>query len=107
MLFTMPESTRNNHKTEFKKIKYFGHYEYFGTILTLLLTTRFPEAIPLRKVTAPVIASAPLRCFMCTCLPGETQSDRDANYEQVAPVLAVLDILHTRSAAFHPESLAQ
>ena len=34
MLFTMPDSTRNNHKTLFGN---FGGSGYFGAILTLLL----------------------------------------------------------------------
>ena len=70
------------------------------------LTTRFPEAIPLRKVTAAVIASALLKYFTYTGLRGEIQSDWGTNFMRklIQQVRSMLDIRHIRSAAFHPES---
>ena len=40
------------------------------------MTTRFPEAIPLRKITATVVAKSLVKYFTMTGLPTEIQSDQ-------------------------------
>jgi len=53
--------------------------QYLLTIMCV--STRFPEAIPLRKVTASVIARALIKYFTMTGLPEEIQSDQGSNFK--------------------------
>ncbi|WP_144077467.1 integrase, partial [Solemya velum gill symbiont] len=79
--------------------------QYLLTIMCV--NTRFPEAIPLRKVTAAVVAKALLKYFTMTGLPQEIQTDQGSNFmsKLCQQVLALLDIKQVRSSAFHPASL--
>ncbi|XP_067685400.1 uncharacterized protein [Haliotis asinina] len=52
--------------------------QYLLTIMCL--NTRFPEAIPLRKVTAAVVTKALMKYFTMTGLPNEIQSDQGSNF---------------------------
>ena len=76
-------------------------------ILTVMcLTTRFPEAIPLKKVTAAIVAKALIKYFTLTGLPFEIQSDRGSNFtsklfRQVAHLLGIRQVFST---AYHPQS---
>ena len=59
-------------------------------LLTVMCAiTRFPEAIPLRKITAPVIANALIKYFTMTGLPNELQSDRGSSklFQQLLSLL--------------------
>ena len=78
--------------------------QYLLTIMCL--NTRFPEAIPLRRVTASVVAKALLKYFTYTGLPQEIQSDQGSNFMSrlFQQVMDLLDIRQVRSSAYHPES---
>lgn len=50
-------------------------------LLTIMYTsTRFPEAIPLRKITAPVIIKSLIKFFSLFGLPRTIQSDQGTNF---------------------------
>ncbi len=76
-------------------------------LLTIMCAaTRFPEAVPLRKVTAPAISRALVRFFTVFGLPRVVQSDQGSNYMSrlFSQVLKQLSIQHSTSSAYHPES---
>ena len=54
-----------------------GH-QYLLTIIDL--STRFPEAIPLRKITATIVVEALMQFFTKYGLPKEVQSDQGSNF---------------------------
>ncbi|XP_071061702.1 uncharacterized protein [Pseudochaenichthys georgianus] len=66
----------------------------------------FPEAIPLRKITAPVITKALLKFFSMFGLPKVVQTDQGTNFmsKVFALVLDTLGIKHVTSSPYHPES---
>ncbi|XP_067685776.1 uncharacterized protein [Haliotis asinina] len=78
--------------------------QYLLTIMCL--NTRFPEAIPLRKVTAAVVTKALIKYFTMTGLPNEIQSDQGSNFMSnlFRQVMLLLEIHQVRSSAYHPES---
>ncbi|XP_067261173.1 uncharacterized protein [Chanodichthys erythropterus] len=78
--------------------------QYLLTIMCV--ATRFPEAIPLRKITAPVISNALVRFFSMFGLPKVVQSDQGTNFLSriFGQVLTTLNVSHQTSSAFHPES---
>ena len=69
-------------------------------------TTRFPQAIPLRKITAPVIIKALTKLFSLFGLPRVVQTDQGTNFmsKVFEQVMKQLDISHCPSSAYHPES---
>ncbi|XP_073797050.1 uncharacterized protein isoform X2 [Danio rerio] len=76
-------------------------------LLTVMcLATRFPEAIPLRKVTAPVVVKALVKFFSTFGLPKIVQSDQGTNFmsKLFKQVMENLGITHRTSSAYHPES---
>ena len=76
-------------------------------ILTVMcMTTRFPEAIPLRKITATVVAKSLVKYFTMTGLPTEIQSDQGSNFMSrvFRQTMQLLEIHQVRSSAYHPES---
>ncbi|XP_073807553.1 uncharacterized protein [Danio rerio] len=76
-------------------------------LLTIMCAaTRFPEAIPLRKITAPVIIKALTKFFATFGLPKVVQSDQGTNFMSNVfnEVLRSLSIQHCVSSAYHPES---
>lgn len=76
-------------------------------LLTMMCTaTRFPEAIPLRKITAPVIVKALIKFFSTFGLPKTVQSDRWSNFlsKLFTQILKGLSITHRVSSPDHPES---
>nr|XP_033942275.1 uncharacterized protein LOC117449038 isoform X1 [Pseudochaenichthys georgianus] len=76
-------------------------------LLTVMCaSTRFPEAIPLRKITAPVITKALLKFFSMFGLPKVVQTDQGTNFmsKVFARVLDTLGIKHVTSIPYHPES---
>ncbi|KAK0138160.1 Retrovirus-related Pol polyprotein from transposon 412 [Merluccius polli] len=79
-------------------------YQY---LLTVMCTaTRFPEAIPLRKITTRSVTRALLKFFAFVGLPRIIQSDRGTNFtaKMFSRVIKSLHIKHRTSSAFHPES---
>lgn len=76
-------------------------------LLTIMCTaTRFPEAIPLRKITAPVVIKALVKFFSLFGLPRVVQTDQGTNFMSnlFAQVLKTLKISHRTSSPYHPES---
>lgn len=69
-------------------------------LLTVMCSaTRFHEAIPMRKMTAPAVVKALVRFF-------SVQTDQGSNFMSCifAQVLKQLNITHSHSSAYHPES---
>ncbi|KAL0151722.1 hypothetical protein M9458_052948 [Cirrhinus mrigala] len=64
------------------------------------------EAIPLRKITAPVIIKALLKFFSTFGLPKIVQTDQGTNFlsNVFRQVLKTLGITHRTSTPYHPES---
>lgn len=51
-------------------------------LLTLMCSaTRFPEAIPLRRITAPVVNKAILKFFTTFGIPKVIQTDQGTNFQ--------------------------
>lgn len=76
-------------------------------LLTMMcVSTRFPEAIPLRKITAPVVIKALIKFFSTFGLPKIVQTDQGTNFlsKLFSQVLKSLGISHNVSSAYHPES---
>ena len=76
-------------------------------LLTMMcVTTRFPEAIPLRKITAPTITKALTKFFTTFGLPKVVQTDQGTNFlsKTFQQTLQFLGISHSVSSAYHPES---
>lgn len=76
-------------------------------LLTIMcVNTRFPEAIPLRKITAPVVSKALVKFFSTFGLPKVVQTDQGTNFlsKLFKQVLESLAISHRVSSAYHPQS---
>lgn len=67
--------------------------------------TRFPEAIPLRKVTASSVVKALTKFFSTFGLPRTVQTDQGANFQSklFKQVLQTLNVEHAVSSAYHLE----
>ncbi len=78
--------------------------QYLCTIMCR--ATRFPEAIPLRKITAPVVLKALIKFFSTFGLPKVVQTDQGTNFlsRVFTQTLKSLSIEHRISSAYHPES---
>lgn len=78
--------------------------QYLCTIMCR--ATRFPEAIPLRKITAPVILKVLTKFFSTFGLPKVVQTDQGTNFlsRVFTQTLKSLSIEHRVSSAYHPES---
>lgn len=76
-------------------------------LLTVMWSsTRFPEAIPLRKITASTVVKALVKFFSLFGLPKVIQTDQGSNFMSrvFAQVTKQLNIKHCHSSAYHPES---
>uniref|UniRef100_A0A3B3I2A9 Gypsy retrotransposon integrase-like protein 1 n=1 Tax=Oryzias latipes TaxID=8090 RepID=A0A3B3I2A9_ORYLA len=76
-------------------------------ILTIMCaSTRFPEAVPLRRITANVITKALVKFFSVFGLPKVIQTDQGTNFKSKVfkEVLKGLNIRHVTSSSYHPES---
>lgn len=76
-------------------------------LLTIMcVSTRFPEAVPLRRITAPVVSKALIKFFTKFGLPKVVQTDQGTNFTSrvFAQVLKTLGIKHIMSSPYHPES---
>ena len=78
--------------------------EYLLTIMCTL--TRFPEAIPLRKITAPAIIKALVSFFSLFGLPKIVQTDQGTNFmsRMFKQALQQLGIKHITSSCYHPQT---
>ncbi|XP_039894583.1 uncharacterized protein LOC120737796, partial [Simochromis diagramma] len=80
-------------------------------LMTAMCTsTRFPEAVPLRRITAPLVIKV-LTKFFTTFglpfgLPKVVQTDQGTNFlsKLFKQVMQTLGIKHVVSSAYHPES---
>lgn len=76
-------------------------------LLTIMCTaTRFPEAVPLRKITARAIIKALTKFFTTFGLPKIVQTDQGSNFlsKVFRNALKALGVSHIVSSAYHPES---
>ena len=76
-------------------------------LLTIMcVATRFPEAIPLRKINAKSIVGALIKFLTLVGLPKSIQSDQGSNFMSgiFQQVMHELGIRQYRSSAYHPES---
>ena len=80
-----------------------GH-KYLLTIMDV--TTRYPEAIPLRSTHARVVLKALLNFFTHFGLPLEIQSDRGTNFTSklFEKTMTEWGIKHVLSSGYHPQS---
>ena len=80
-----------------------GH-EYMLTIMCA--SSRFPEAIPLRKITAKAVVKALVKFFTLVGIPKIVQTDQGTNFMSsiFQQVLQELGIQTCNSSAYHPES---
>ncbi|XP_033100281.1 uncharacterized protein LOC117103773, partial [Anneissia japonica] len=79
-------------------------YNYLLTIMDL--SSRFPEAIPLRKIGSKFVVEALLQFFTRYGLPKEIQSDQGSNFMSglFQEVMSELGIHQIKSSAYHPQS---
>ena len=76
-------------------------------LLTIMCSlTRFPEAIPLRKITAPVIIKALMGFFSVFGLPKTIQTDRGTNFmsRAFAQAMRQLAVHHVTSSPYRPQT---
>lgn len=76
-------------------------------LLTIMCSaTRFPEAIPLRKITSAAIVKSLIKFFSTFGLPKIVQTDQGTNFlsKLFRQVLKTLGMTHRVSSAYHPES---
>ncbi len=68
--------------------------------------TRFPEAVPLRNIKAPVVLKTLIKFFSIFGLPKVIQTDQGSNFlsQVFKQTLKSLSIAHRVSSAYHPES---
>ncbi len=76
-------------------------------LLTIMCSaTRYPEAIPLRTITAKTIIKSLIKFFSTFGLPRVIQTDQGTNFmsKLFSSALKTLSISHQVSSAYHPES---
>lgn len=78
--------------------------QYIFTILCA--STRFPEAVPLRNISAEKITRALLNFFSMVGLPRVIQSDQGSNFmsRMFRQSMSVLGVQTVKSSAYHPQS---
>lgn len=76
-------------------------------LLTIMcVSTRYPEAIPLRKITTASITKALVKFFTTFGLPKTVQTDQGTNFmsRDFNRTLRSFGVSHSVSSAYHPES---
>ena len=75
-------------------------------LTTLCPTTRYPDAFPLKNISAKKVANTLTHMFTTFGIPQEIQSDRGSNFtsELFTQVLQHLGIKQSLSTAYHPQS---
>ena len=78
--------------------------EYLLTIMDV--STRFPEAVPLRSIKTKPVVEALMQFFSRVGLPKEIQHDRGTNFtsNMFQDVVCQLGIKQVMSSAYHPQS---
>ncbi len=68
--------------------------------------TRYPEAYPLREVTAKQVANALLRLFTQVGIPKEVLTDQGPNFmsRSLQQVYQLLGIKRARTTPYHPQT---
>ena len=79
-------------------------FQYLLTIMCA--STRFPEAIPLRNITARAVTDALIKFFSMFGLPKTIQTDQGSNFMSKVfnQIMKELHIKHSFSSAYHPQS---
>ncbi|XP_071483244.1 KRAB-A domain-containing protein 2-like [Diadema antillarum] len=72
----------------------------------MCVSTRFPEAVPLRRITAQNVNKALVKIFTTVGLPKVVQSDQGSNFTSkiFQQVMRELGIKCVTSSAYHPQS---
>ena len=76
-------------------------------ILTMMdFCTRYPEAVPLRRIDASTVADALCEIFTRLGLPEEILSDQGSNFMStlMKRVMEILQVKQLRTSPYHPES---
>ena len=76
-------------------------------ILTVMdYATRYPEAIPLRRINAETVAEALCGVFTRFGIPAEILSDQGSQFTSslMHRVLQLLDVRHIKTSPYHPET---
>lgn len=78
--------------------------QYLLTIMDV--SSRYPEAIPLKRIDAPTVVEALTKFFTKFGLPHEIQSDQGSNFlsKIFGQVVKLVGIDKVQSSAYHPES---
>ncbi|XP_076049782.1 uncharacterized protein LOC143030516 [Oratosquilla oratoria] len=79
-------------------------FQFLFTIVDC--ATRYPEAIPLRRITAKNVVRALIHFFTQVGLPTVVQSDQGSNFTSrlFNQVMESLGVRQSRSSAYHPQS---
>ena len=79
-------------------------FEYMLTIMDRV--SRYPEAIPLRKINAKVVIEALIQFFSKFGMPRVVQTDRGTNFtsKYFQEKMKEFGIKHVTSSAYHPQS---
>ncbi|XP_076036537.1 uncharacterized protein LOC143022279 [Oratosquilla oratoria] len=79
-------------------------FQFLFTIVDC--ATRYPEAIPLRRITAKNVVRALIHFFTQVGLPTVVQSDQGSNFisRLFNQVMESLGVRQSRSSAYHPQS---
>lgn len=76
-------------------------------LLTLMcMTTRYPEAIPVRTIKSKTIVPLIVNFFSKFGMPKEIQSDQGTNFMSKAfsQAMSELGVKHYVASAYHPQS---
>lgn len=78
--------------------------EYLLTVMDS--ATRYPEAFPLKNITAKSVLKPLLNMFTSKGIPKQIQSDQGTNFtsQTFKQVLTELGVEHVTSSAYHPQS---
>lgn len=68
-------------------------------------TTRYPEAIPLRKIDASTVADALCEVFTRLGIPGEILTDQGTNFlsDLMKKVMETLQVTQIKTSPYHPQ----
>ena len=75
-------------------------------LTTMCVTTRFPEAVPVRNIKAPTIIKALIKFFTFVGLPRYVQSDQGSNFMSgiFQQVMHQLGVTQCKLSAYHSQS---
>lgn len=78
--------------------------QYLLTIMCV--ATRYPEAVPLRKITSSSVIKALTKFFSTFGLPRTIQTNQGTNFQSrlLKQVIKTFNIKHSVSSPYHPES---